>query len=168
INGDTGLLFQLGFEPAIGSEFVIIDNDGIDSIAGGHFNGLAEGATFLIDNDTFQISYRGGDGNDVVVKRVEADTFTFAISAADLQVYETRVDANTRTSGPWLPTAPGQFREISAARRRPARAARAAPLVSGLGRAGQFYYALFELDGTLQAGWQRVGAGRFPHLIPSS
>ena len=46
--------------------FVIIDNDGTDSVVG-TFEGLAEGAVVAIDGYETRISYEGGDGNDVVL-----------------------------------------------------------------------------------------------------
>jgi hypothetical protein len=57
-----------GFNPhaAPGTDFSIIDNDLGDAVTG-MFAGLAEGAIFNIDGNAFQISYHGGDGNDVVL-----------------------------------------------------------------------------------------------------
>ena len=55
-----------GFDPVLGTTFTIIDNDGTDSVVG-TFKGLAEGAAIVVNRDTFEISYRGGDGNDVVL-----------------------------------------------------------------------------------------------------
>jgi Ca2+-binding RTX toxin-like protein len=52
--------------PPLGTTFTIIDNDGTDSIVG-TFKGLAEGTTLTVDGRMFAISYRGGDGNDVVL-----------------------------------------------------------------------------------------------------
>jgi len=50
-----------------GQKFTIIDNDGSDAITGTLAN-LPEGATFKLDNGTvLGISYKGGDGNDVVL-----------------------------------------------------------------------------------------------------
>ena len=57
-----------GFVAAIGDTFTIIDNDGADAVTG-LFNGLPEGAEFLIGTESFQISYAGGTGNDVVLTR---------------------------------------------------------------------------------------------------
>jgi hypothetical protein len=62
------LTVTLGYAPAIGTSFRIIDNDGSDPI-NGTFNGLLEGATFTVNGAIFQISYIGGTGNDVVVTR---------------------------------------------------------------------------------------------------
>jgi autotransporter-associated beta strand protein len=49
-----------------GEAFEIISNDSTDPIVG-HFAGLAEGAHFAAGGKAFSISYRGGDGNDVVL-----------------------------------------------------------------------------------------------------
>src|SRR5262249_23067755 len=59
----------LAFTPTIGTSFLIIDNDSVDAISG-NFNGLPEGATFTLSGLTFQITYQGGDGNDVVLTRI--------------------------------------------------------------------------------------------------
>ena len=54
------------FIPSVDDTFTIINNDGADAVTG-TFNGLAEAATFLVDDVTYSISYVGGDGNDVVL-----------------------------------------------------------------------------------------------------
>ena len=58
-----------GFDPDTGDSFTILANDGTDAI-GGTFAGLAQGATFLAGDQRFQISYTGGDGNDVVLTAI--------------------------------------------------------------------------------------------------
>jgi autotransporter-associated beta strand protein len=62
-----------GYQPKAGETYAIIDNDGSDAVTG-TFTGLAEGATFNLGGYVLQISYAGGDGNDVVlsVKSVPA------------------------------------------------------------------------------------------------
>jgi autotransporter-associated beta strand protein len=55
-----------GFNPAAGSSFEIIENDGADAVSG-TFAGLAEGASVKVGGATFSISYHGGDGNDVTL-----------------------------------------------------------------------------------------------------
>lgn len=60
---------NLGFTPALGSAFVLIQNNGTDAVVGA-FAGLPEGATLLLFGMTFQISYVGGTGNDVVLTRI--------------------------------------------------------------------------------------------------
>jgi hypothetical protein len=52
--------------PALNDTFMIIKNDSTDAVTG-TFTGLAQGATFVVSGVTFQISYTGGDGNDVVL-----------------------------------------------------------------------------------------------------
>jgi len=60
-----------GFAPAVGDSFTIINNDGSDAVSGA-FNGLPEGATVTIGGVNLTISYTGGDGNDVVLRRYAA------------------------------------------------------------------------------------------------
>jgi fibronectin-binding autotransporter adhesin len=67
--GSGALSTSLGFTPAIGSVFRIIDNDGTDAVSGQFFN-LAEGSTFAAGGKTFRISYVGGSGNDVTLTSV--------------------------------------------------------------------------------------------------
>jgi hypothetical protein len=59
--------------PAVGSSFEILANDGGSAISG-TFAGLAESSTFMVTSGsttmTFQISYKGGDGNDVSITRI--------------------------------------------------------------------------------------------------
>ncbi|MGE3517663.1 MAG: choice-of-anchor D domain-containing protein [Vicinamibacterales bacterium] len=62
----AALSVALGYAPTTGSSYRILDNDAADAITG-TFAGLAEGATFTSGGYTFQISYVGGTGNDVVL-----------------------------------------------------------------------------------------------------
>jgi autotransporter-associated beta strand protein len=64
----AALSVNLGFAPALGSAFALIQNDGTDAVVG-TFAGLPEGTTLLLGGMTFQISYVGGTGNDVVLTR---------------------------------------------------------------------------------------------------
>lgn len=68
-SGTLNVTVASGFAPAVGESFVIVNNDGSDSVAGS-FAGLAEGARFVSGGMTFQISYRGGSGNDVTLTSV--------------------------------------------------------------------------------------------------
>jgi hypothetical protein len=62
------------YNPKAGTKFVIISNDGSDAV-NGTFKGLAEGATFKGPNKSvLKISYKGGDGNDVVLTVITAGT----------------------------------------------------------------------------------------------
>ena len=53
--------------PQAGDQVTIINNDGTDPVVG-TFGSLPEGASFAFGNATLQISYQGGDGNDVVLR----------------------------------------------------------------------------------------------------
>lgn len=64
--GSANLNVTLGFSPSSGDTFTIIDNPSLGAVTG-TFNGLAEGATFTDGGTQFQITYVGGDGNDVVL-----------------------------------------------------------------------------------------------------
>ena len=83
INGftATGLPFNLvlGFAPPLGTRLTVVRNTGTNPIAG-TFNSLPEGATvsalFGAQTFLFQISYVGGDGNDITLTAVsQAITF---------------------------------------------------------------------------------------------
>ncbi|MEX2334021.1 MAG: hypothetical protein WD600_07170, partial [Pseudohongiella sp.] len=79
VSGAT-LDLSLGFVPAADTRFELISNDGVDQITG-VFDGLAEGGTFNDGTNVFQISYVGGDGNDVVVTYLGALSNTLTYSA---------------------------------------------------------------------------------------
>ncbi|WP_166823268.1 DUF4465 domain-containing protein [Thalassoroseus pseudoceratinae] len=72
----TTLSSGLEFAPMTGDVFTILDNQSMEPITG-TFNGLAEGAEFELQNpilgitSTVQISYIGGDGNDVTLTVLE-------------------------------------------------------------------------------------------------
>ncbi|MEO8352267.1 MAG: hypothetical protein ABI680_11095, partial [Chthoniobacteraceae bacterium] len=75
LNGQINLELELGYNPNDGVDsFVIIRNDAVDPVGGTgvarfSFGGsvLEEGSSFVLDGQAFQISYRGGSGNDVVL-----------------------------------------------------------------------------------------------------
>ncbi len=60
------LSLTLGYRPAAGDRFVILNNDGNDPVQG-TFSGLPEGATLTNNGVVLSISYQGGDGNDIVL-----------------------------------------------------------------------------------------------------
>ncbi len=74
VDGDVSLVSGIGtflstslsFAPARGTQFPIIKNNGGNPISGAFFL-QPEGSTFVDNSTTFQISYVGGDGNDVVL-----------------------------------------------------------------------------------------------------
>lgn len=66
--GGAALDVELGYAPAAGAELRLISNTQAPAQpVGGTFDGLAEGATFTAGAATFGITYKGGDGNDVVL-----------------------------------------------------------------------------------------------------
>ncbi|MBL9183247.1 MAG: autotransporter-associated beta strand repeat-containing protein [Verrucomicrobiaceae bacterium] len=58
---------------SIGTSFTLINKTSAGAVSG-TFTGLAEGATFTEDGNLFQITYQGGDGNDVVLTAISAFT----------------------------------------------------------------------------------------------
>src|SRR5262249_40503808 len=156
-----------GFEAPLGSQFMIVKNDGRQAIDG-QFAGLAEGATLpsggALSGRLFRISYVGGDGNDIVLTRIESPTFVGAIAAGDAQVYRSGLDAGTRQAGPWTLIAPGVFRNVVVTRL----GTNNAPMVFGLGLDHQIYSARFNANGTLAEGWSLVAPGFFDDLAVTS
>jgi len=67
--GNATLLLKLGFDPAKGTTFTIIDHAGAAHVTG-TFKGLKEKANMAVGNHAFQISYIGGSGNDVVLTTI--------------------------------------------------------------------------------------------------
>lgn len=65
--GNADLSVSLGFTPAPGDAFVIVENDGNDPV-GGRFLHYAEGSAFMAGATQLQITYNGGDGNDVELR----------------------------------------------------------------------------------------------------
>jgi len=49
-----------------GTAFTVINNTAATPIAG-IFANLADGATIVVSNNTFQANYEGGDGNDLTL-----------------------------------------------------------------------------------------------------
>jgi autotransporter-associated beta strand protein len=79
---NAALVLGPSFTPPINAQFTLINNDGIDPVDG-IFADLPEGATITAGGSKFVISYRGGDGNDVVVTRLappEPATPTYYLS----------------------------------------------------------------------------------------
>ena len=68
------------FTPPPFSTFTILDNDGTEPIHG-NFAGLEEGNTVSAGGHDFQISYAGGDGNDIVLSRIGEVSYYLAEGA---------------------------------------------------------------------------------------
>ncbi|WP_187277201.1 DUF4214 domain-containing protein [Methylobacterium sp. WL103] len=76
LNGATLNLASYGsFVSTRGDKFVFIDNDEADAVQG-TFAGLSEGASLTLGSHSYQISYYGGDGNDIVLTDVTAMPIT--------------------------------------------------------------------------------------------
>lgn len=69
--GGASLVLVWFFTSTTGDAFTIINNTGVGAVAG-TFSGLPEGATFIQNFRTYQITYAGGTGNDVVVTDIGA------------------------------------------------------------------------------------------------
>ncbi|REK15742.1 MAG: hypothetical protein DWQ37_07955 [Planctomycetota bacterium] len=67
---DGPLTIARNYTPAIGETWTIIDNDGADPVVG-TFELSPEGDIYTVGGLPFQLSYVGGDGNDVTLTRVE-------------------------------------------------------------------------------------------------
>jgi hypothetical protein len=91
LSGST-LQIVTGFSPGLNSSFKIIDNNSNSSVVGS-FAGLPQGATLVANGLAFQISYQGGDGNDVVLTVVPTPAGT-------------PTPISTSTSPPTSPTPP--------------------------------------------------------------
>lgn len=74
LSGSPQIALTLGYDPIdFVDTFVALRNDGADAVSGRFFAGgtqLAEGGLFLAGGQAWQISYSGGDGNDVVLAAV--------------------------------------------------------------------------------------------------
>ncbi|MCP5011556.1 MAG: hypothetical protein GY942_16365, partial [Aestuariibacter sp.] len=79
LSGAVLSLTQLGaFVPSDSDTFIIISNDDSDSITG-TFAGFPEGGIVSIGGKSFNISYQGGDGNDIelYINSADSQTITF-------------------------------------------------------------------------------------------
>src|SRR5262249_25336443 len=76
----------LGYTPMPGDKFTIINNDSTDAVSGA-FNGPSEGTVFTQPpgsfTGTFQITYQGGDGNDVVLTAIDPANPTIQGTSGD-------------------------------------------------------------------------------------
>ena len=96
------LAATLGYAPGSDDHLVIISNDAADPVVG-TFAGLAEGATLAIGGVNFTISYRGGDGNDVVLSHI------VPVPAAILNAGKVFVFTDTDGDRVTITTTRGQF-----------------------------------------------------------
>jgi len=83
----------VGFTPTVGQTFTILSNDDVDAVVG-TFAGLPEGGLVTVGSDVLQISYVGGDGNDVVLTVLTVSTVSLTnslvtVSPASIQPGDT-------------------------------------------------------------------------------
>ena len=71
---NAALNLNVNYGPLIGDSFTIIHNVTGGPITG-HFNGLLDGADFVVSGHLFQISYEGNGNNDVVVTAAPAPVY---------------------------------------------------------------------------------------------
>ncbi len=87
LGGAALALAAPGLLPSEGQTFLILDNDGADTVSG-TFAGLAEGATATDGLRQYAITYAGGDGNDVVLSATNTaalrPALAFAAAAGEL------------------------------------------------------------------------------------
>ena len=78
--GGTFAVYGSGsYHPARGKIFTLIDNQGAAPVSG-TFNGLPEGSLVHLADEEFQLSYAGGDGNDVTLTYLGKPTTTTVAS----------------------------------------------------------------------------------------
>ena len=68
--GGATLAGSVGFVPALGNAFTVVNNDGVDPVVGQ----FAQGTSVTINGYSFSINYAGGDGNDVVLTLLNPTT----------------------------------------------------------------------------------------------
>lgn len=111
--GNATLNATLGFSSTGGTQYIILSNDGTDAVTG-TFNGLAEGASVTLGGRNFTISYRGGDGNDVVLTDASTPTTTTLTSSAANSVFGQSVTFTAvvaPSTGTGAPTGTVTFRD---------------------------------------------------------
>jgi fibronectin-binding autotransporter adhesin len=99
LNGSSMVYPTLGFTPAQGQVFVIVNNDGADPVAG-TFSGLPQGANLNIGPYPFQISYIGKTGNDITLTSLSGDPFNHApVAVSDNYVATVNTPLNVVSPG---------------------------------------------------------------------
>jgi autotransporter-associated beta strand protein len=95
-------LSAAGTEPA--REITVLDHTGHAKTTGA-FTGLREGTEIKLADTTYRISYRGGDGNDVTLKRVSKHRSTTPSASAAPSVKRTAALNTAAETHSWWPLA---------------------------------------------------------------
>ena len=98
IGSNVNLTLSLGFTPARGQIFVIVDNDGGDAV-NGVFSGHPQGSTLNIGPYPFEMSYIGKTGNEIILTSLSGDPLNAAPVAVD-DNYATPQDSSLSVSTP--------------------------------------------------------------------
>ncbi|HUO08214.1 MAG TPA: autotransporter-associated beta strand repeat-containing protein [Phycisphaerae bacterium] len=101
-NPGVALSVLLSYDPTPNDSFIIVNNDANDAVTG-TFAGLAEAAMFNVTNSSdgktfaFSITYKGGDGNDIVLTAGKAvpEPATLLLLAAGAPVLASRRQKRT-------------------------------------------------------------------------
>lgn len=78
--GGAQLQVTLSYGSVVGTEYILISNDSNDVVQQ-TFSGLPEGTKFSVSGVLFQITYKGGDGNDVVLRHIDTPPSILSFSA---------------------------------------------------------------------------------------
>lgn len=90
LDGIVNLAINLNFTPAVATQFLVVDNTGLNAVGGTTklftWNGpegvLSEGEEFFVGAQLFSITYQGGTGNDVVLVVVPEPSSLAVIAGA--------------------------------------------------------------------------------------
>ncbi len=114
---NTRLLVTAGFTPATNYTFLIVDKTSPGPV-NGTFNNAPEGGLLPVGGQFYRITYTGGDGNDIVLQRVDpgsvppaltgistvtADSLTISGQGAPFVVYVLEGTPSLQVPVVWLP-----------------------------------------------------------------
>ncbi len=97
--GGATLSVTLGFAPDNGQMFTVIAQQGDDAVTG-TFEGLTEGATFMVNGVELGITYQGGAGHDVVLIAAPGSVTPIPTGTATPLPTGTGTPSPTATGGP--------------------------------------------------------------------
>ncbi|MFO0810517.1 MAG: hypothetical protein U0746_17970 [Gemmataceae bacterium] len=95
VGGTLSVGSPTGYVPRAGDRFTLLSNDGTDPVVG-TFAGVPEGGTVSLGNgNALRITYRGGDGNDVVASASPAVAYAVGAGIGGLPVVNVYDSAGT-------------------------------------------------------------------------